>query len=104
MKKRSDISMLIKKGQRWKCPSFVIIYSENNLSYDRFAVLVSRRIGIAVKRNKIKRIFRELFRTNKIDTPPFFDILIQPRPGIEDKYSKLLTDCYKEWHQRVKKY
>ena len=78
IKRKGEISQLLKEGQRWEHGSFVLIYRPNGLCHDRLGVLVSRKIGNAVKRNKVKRVFREVYRCNIRQTPPFFDILIKP--------------------------
>jgi len=81
IKKRSEISRLFKEGRRWECSCFVLIYERNDLGRDRLGVMVSKRLGNAVERNRIKRVFREVFRQNIKRAPPFFDVLIKPRPG-----------------------
>lgn len=101
IKNRKEISGIYKNGQRFDCFGYKIIFTVNKFNYDRFAVLVSRKIGNAVKRNKIKRFFREIFRKNKIDNPPFFDILIQPQSGI--KLNNEMVNCYKIWQIKEKK-
>jgi ribonuclease P protein component len=80
IKGKGEISRLFEIGRRWECGSFVLIYGQNGLRHDRLGVIVSRRIGNAVERNRAKRVFREVYRCNIRQTPPFFDILIKPRP------------------------
>jgi ribonuclease P protein component len=79
IKKRSEISRLFNSGRRWECSCFVLIYGRNGLGWDRFGVMVSRKHGNAVERNRVKRVFREVFRQHIKHSPPFFDVLIKPR-------------------------
>jgi len=83
IKKRGEISRLFKEGRRWECSCFTLIYEENALGYGRLGVIVSKKLGNAVERNRVKRMFREVYRCNVRNSPPFFDILIKPRPGVK---------------------
>lgn len=56
---------------------------ENSLGRRRMAVVVSRRHGNAVRRNRIKRLCREAFRTGRGDLPESFDYILQPKVGSE---------------------
>lgn len=101
IKNKKEISDIFKKGQRYDCCWYKIIYRANEEKIDRIAILVSRKNGNAVKRNRIKRFFREIIRKNKIEFPPYFDILIQPQSGIE--LNKEMVQCYKKWQENAKK-
>jgi ribonuclease P protein component len=59
--------------------------------------LVSKKLGNAVKRNKIKRIIREIIRSYTSNHPPYNDILIQPQSGIENKKYKEIASCIENW-------
>ena len=48
----------------------------------RFAVLVSKRHGGAVQRNRIKRLCREAFRLTRPELPGAWDYCILPRAGV----------------------
>jgi ribonuclease P protein component len=93
--KRKDILFLRDNGKRWNCATFSLIYLENTSGHDRAAVIVSKSNGNAVSRNRIKRIYRELFARNRSVDPPFFDILIVPRgpflPSSEEKLNSYLS-------------
>jgi ribonuclease P protein component len=47
----------------------------------RLGTTVSRKVGIAVKRNVVKRRIREWFRRNRESFPPQRDVVVIARPG-----------------------
>lgn len=64
-RKRKDFSHIYRKGSRYRGRGFILIYLSNNLHFSRMAVVASKKVGNAVVRNRIKRRFRALYRTNK---------------------------------------
>jgi ribonuclease P protein component len=56
---------LSKNGKRWYSRYFVIVFQKNKESRSRLGITVSKRVGKAVTRNRIKRIIREHFRLNR---------------------------------------
>jgi ribonuclease P protein component len=102
IKSRKDILFLLKTSNKVSLTSFNIFYKTNDFNNDRLAVLVSRKIGNAVKRNKIKRITREVFRKEIKRNPPFIDILIQIRPGIKIYNKNEYEICLREWIKESK--
>jgi ribonuclease P protein component len=54
--------------------------AENNLNRPRLGVITTKRLGKAVRRNRIKRLLREFFRHHKGILPPK-DIVIIAKKG-----------------------
>jgi len=61
----------------------VLIALPNHLPRSRFGFAVSKRIGKAVRRNKIKRQMREAARLRQKDIQPGWDLLFIARAPIE---------------------
>jgi ribonuclease P protein component len=56
-----DIREVLRRGTKRQTPWFRVIYRHTPGSA-RFAVVVGKRLGGAVQRNRCKRRFREIFR------------------------------------------
>ena len=73
----------------------LVAYSKpNGLSHCRWGLSVSRRVGTAVRRNRIKRMLRESIRLLQIDLPKGYDCVLVVRPHDPmplAEYQKLLT-------------
>ena len=73
----------------------------------RLGLSVSRRVGTAPRRNRIKRMLREAFRLMQHDFPRAYDIVIVVRPHdplILAEYQRTLTalmmKLHAAWQQR----
>ncbi len=55
---------IYKIGRRKANRYLVLYYVETNLGYSRIGLSVSRKLGNAVKRNRIKRLIREIVRAD----------------------------------------
>lgn len=59
----------------------LLIYAKpNGLPHPRLGLSTSRKVGTAVKRNRIRRLLREAFRALQHDLPAGYDLLIVVRP------------------------
>ncbi len=85
LKDTKVFSKLYSKGQYCASKEIVAYYLPNRLPYSRFAVTASKKIGNAVKRNRAKRIMRELYRGNELKMPIGYDIIFVARPEIDGK-------------------
>jgi ribonuclease P protein component len=73
-----EISSIFRAGRRLKTPDFTVIYRSTHAPHTRFGVLVGRRLGGAVVRNRIKRRCRELVRQPGMQRGAY-DVLLLPR-------------------------
>ena len=67
LKKSRDIIRVFKRGERRETPFFSLLLRRNSLGYDRMAVVVNKKFGKAVERNRIRRRLKEIFRLYRKD-------------------------------------
>lgn len=59
---------------------WLILYArENDREYSRMGMSVSRKVGKAVLRNRIRRLYREAFRLKRAELPMGLDFIFIPR-------------------------
>ena len=68
---------------------WLIVYAcENELPYLRLGLSVSRKMGKATRRNRLRRLYREAFRLTRHEMPTGLDLILIPRrpepPVLED--------------------
>lgn len=85
------------------CPYFSINARENQKPASRLGMVVRKKIGPSVVRNRIKRVFREIFRLNRESFQKPIDLVIivkETVPGIrfqrlESELTRLLGEFFK---------
>lgn len=77
LKLDKDIKAVVKGGRSIFDPVCGIKLRKNNLTVSRFAVVVGLKVSkSAVKRNKVKRHYREILRLNLEKLKPGFDVVL----------------------------
>jgi len=93
--RRNEFQEIYKNGVSIRTPYFVIYYREGSHPFHRLGITVSKKIGNAVVRNRIKRLFREIFRKNRLSGPIFFDMVLNARKGVGSIPTKVLEQEYR---------
>ncbi len=88
---RSDFQRLSRCGRRLHRDHFVIVYCQNSLGKVRLGITVSKKVGRAVKRNRIKRLVRERFRLSRALFDDTYDINIIAKTGAAELSSVEIT-------------
>jgi len=96
LRRRREFDRVYQKGKRLYLPYLKVLLLPNDLGYARLGLSVSRKFGKAVKRNRAKRILREIFRRHKELFPASHDVVLAPRTEILNKrQEEILADLQK---------
>jgi ribonuclease P protein component len=80
VRKRQEYARIQKKGARVQTNAFTIIASPGEGEHARLGCAVSRRIGRAVTRNRVRRLLKEVFR-RIAGALPAIDVIIIAKTG-----------------------
>lgn len=80
--RRSEFTSVAASAHKRHTPNFIIVYGRNELLHPRIGITVSKRVGNAVCRNRLKRFIREFFRNNQeLFTRSDFNIIARSGAG-----------------------
>ncbi|MBU4293870.1 MAG: ribonuclease P protein component [Actinobacteria bacterium] len=84
LKKSSDFIKLNKEGKFIECGNFklIILKSNQDIGRLRLGYIISKKIGKAVARNRIKRLIKEVFRNLEKENTVSYDILFIAKKSI----------------------
>lgn len=100
--KTADFDRALRSGRRAGSPYLALFVSDNELGRPRVGFAVSRKLGNAVVRNRIKRRLRELVRPLAQSTEAGRDVVIVARPSaIEAEYARLRQELSALWARSV---
>jgi ribonuclease P protein component len=78
--KSEQYALVYDKGSSWVSGLVVMKALPNGLTFSRYGFSVSRRVGEAVARNRVKRRLREILRSAPL--VPGWDIIFIARPKV----------------------
>ena len=80
LRRRSDFSRVQRRGKRQVGPLFVFLAAEAR-DGSRVGVTVSKAVGNAVVRNRLRRRVKAVLDRTSFGAPPYRDVVLIARPG-----------------------
>lgn len=101
LRKSRDFARVFEHGKSLPGSRVVVYYIENGLPFNRVGVAVSKRLGGAVERNRLKRIVREAYRASEAALREGLDLVLLPRSKaktasfqeVKEELLGLLSEC-----------
>ncbi len=99
LRKRADFVRIQRDGRPVRTPHFVMLVAKNAdengaAAPSRLGIVAGKKSGIAVVRNRIKRLCRECFRLDPKWVPQGVDLVVIAKPGAGQLK---LQDVQAEW-------
>jgi len=93
LKKNFEFHRLYNKGKSAASPLLIVYCRRNGKQYNRLGITVSKKVGNAVHRNKLRRRIRETYRINEASFICGWDIVVVARIKCRlAPYSQLSSD------------
>lgn len=107
LRRNSDFTRVYRSGFRIYHQEFAIFGRKNGKPTNRYGFSLSKKLGNAVTRNRLKRQLREIVRLQEDRFPQGFDFIIMPNPtAIGKTYSELEEFLFRGveiWKQKKEK-
>ncbi len=95
LREEKAVRKVYRHGKRKTSNYLTLLYLENKCLQVNYAIHVRKKFGIAVRRNRIKRVFRELLLRFK-EILSGYDIIILPRKKADELEFSQLYQCLEE--------
>jgi ribonuclease P protein component len=103
LRKRSEFVHVFQQGRKVQNRHFTAFYCPGQNSASRIGITVTKRVGKAVTRNRIKRIIREHFRLNRECTQPYLDINVIAKKEAVDLTSEEMFYSLNGLFEKIKR-
>jgi len=95
---RPEFKLIYERGAKVHSRYSTVFIMPNAGTVGRLGIAATRKLGGAVRRNRAKRLIREVFRRNKI--APGFDVVIIPKRELLDA---TLTDLEADYRALIER-
>ncbi len=93
IKKKTEFEQIVKKGKKTVGKSLILYTLDSEEKSQKFGINLNRNLKGAVRRNRIKRLLREILRKNKDKFKEHEKVLILYKSATgEESYQELLSE------------
>lgn len=79
LKRNREFRRLYAKGKSAVSPYLAVYCRKNRLEQSRLGITVGSKLGNAVKRNRVRRRIREVYRLSEVNLLPGYDLVVVAR-------------------------
>lgn len=94
IKKNSDFKKVYQYGKSVANRYLVLYFLKNDLNEKRIGFSISKKVGNAVRRNKVRRLLHEVCRINSNYIEEGWDIVIIVRPKFAEEVNYYIAEAY----------
>jgi ribonuclease P protein component len=98
---RAEFLKLSKHGRTIRTGGFIAAVLKGTGKHNRLGITVSKKVGNAVERNRIKRITREYFRHQKDSIPGVTDINIIGKKGLRTLSNRQVVEKLDKLFEKI---
>jgi len=99
--KRSEFVSILESGHRFYSDFFIALAMPAGSGCSRIGITVSRKVGGAVQRNRIKRLAREAFRLNRHLLTRPLDINLIARKTAAEKSNRVILQALQDLFEKM---
>ena len=102
LRSKRDFKLAYKKGRSFVNPMLVLYVRPTRGDACRIGFSISKKLGGAVERNRIKRRLREVLRANAAKLSPGFDVILVGRGRLKDASFQSMAIAVADLLQRAR--
>ncbi|RMG17846.1 MAG: ribonuclease P protein component [Deltaproteobacteria bacterium] len=102
LRKRPEFLAVQTRGEAIRCGPLTLVVLPRRHGPRRVGITVSRKVGNAVTRNRVKRWLREVWRHNREALPESIDVVLIARPSAAGAGYRALTRAFLDCARRLR--